>query len=89
MCLSILKKFNALKNYSLQLPGSIPPPKPKKEQNTNSNENAAPKDSLIGELQFEEESEEQVQAQAQAEEPKIEKVENDKGHESEEEIALV
>lgn len=87
MCLSILKKFNALKNYSLQLPGSIPPPKPKKEQNTNSNENAAPKDSLIGELQFEEESDDQVQAQA--EEPKVEKVENDKGHESEEEIALV
>jgi len=88
MCLSILKKFNTLKNYSLQLPGSIPPPKPKKDQqeNKNDSENTKPKGSLIGELDFEDENE--GKAQEQKEELQPQQV-VEESHQSDEEVALV
>ncbi len=58
MCISVLKKFNTFKNYSLQLPGSNPAQNPKKNKNPEETATpAVPKESLVGELEFEETTE--------------------------------
>jgi len=55
MCLSVLKKFHTLKNYSLQLPGTNPAQNPKKKESQTPADNSnVPKESLVGELEFEE-----------------------------------
>ncbi len=93
MCISVLKKFNTFKNYSLQLPGSNPAQNPKKNKNPEETATSAvPKESLVGELEFEEtteQKEEENNYQQENPEAPAAVSNNNQQEESDEDIPLV
>ena len=89
MCLSILKKFHTFKNYSLQLPGTNPAQNPKKKETQNTEGNTqVPKESLVGELEFEEEKDNN-QENPEKEQTNETQPPKENAEESDEDIALV
>jgi len=89
MCISVLKKFNTFKSYSLQLPGSNPAQNPKKNKNPEETATpAVPKESLVGELEFDEAPEQKEENNNQQQQQNAEAPAN-KQEESDEDIPLV
>ena len=93
MCISVLKKFNTFKNYSLQLPGSNPAQNPKKNKNPEETTTpAVPKESLVGELEFDEAPEQKEENNDQQQQQNTETPAGSKDNqqeESDEDIPLV